>query len=281
LTFRESYRILIARLQPIFGGGETLSIARILYEDCFSMMSPATSDTRLSSDQIDTFEDASRRLLAGEPIDYITGIKEFYSRRFRVDASVLIPRPETEELVAWILEDLSKSSAQTILDIGTGSGCIPITLDLESSGIHDVYGMDISKAALSVANANNHALGSGVQFSKLDVLYEDLKHGFEVDVMVSNPPYILSSERNLMNEQVLDHEPDIALFTDGDDPLIFYRKINQVAIKHLQNGGALYYEISALHKEAMMALMKKDGFQSVEARKDISGNWRMIKAIKE
>jgi len=278
LTFRESYKLLVVRLQPLFGGGETISIARILYEDLFDMMSPSTNNDRMTPLQINTFEDAVRRLRDGEPIDYITGIKEFYGRRFRVDSSVLIPRPETEELVSWILEDLSKSKAQSIIDIGTGSGCIPITLDLESSRLHHVQGVDISEPALIIARANNDKLQSQVSFSKLDVLNDDFDAGFEVDVIISNPPYILSSERELMNEQVLGHEPSIALFTDGDDPLIFYRKINKMAKKHLKSNGTLYYEISALHKVAMMDLMKEDGFHNVEIRKDMSGNWRMIKA---
>lgn len=278
MTFRESYKLLVVRLQPLFGGGETISIARILYEDLFDMMSPSTNNDRMTPLQINTFEDAVRRLRDGEPIDYITGIKEFYGRRFRVDSSVLIPRPETEELVSWILEDLSKSKAQSIIDIGTGSGCIPITLDLESSRLHHVQGVDISEPALIIARANNDKLQSQVSFSKLDVLNDDFDAGFEVDVIISNPPYILSSERELMNEQVLGHEPSIALFTDGDDPLIFYRKINKMAKKHLKSNGTLYYEISALHKVAMMDLMKEDGFHNVEIRKDMSGNWRMIKA---
>lgn len=270
----------MAKLQPRLGGGETLSIARILYEDLYGIMSPATEDTKMSKDEIDAFEGACQRLMDGEPIDYITGIKEFYGRRFMVDPAVLIPRPETEELIDWIKEDLNPYESLKILDIGTGSGCIAITIDLESEGAHEVHGVDISLAALDIARKNNDTLKSGVTFWEMDALNPNVSKDKSFDVVVSNPPYILSSERNLMNEQVLDHEPDLALFTDGDDPLIFYRKINQFSFDHLKSGGILYYEISTLHKEAMMDLMEVDGFQSIEARKDMSGNWRMIKAIK-
>jgi len=211
---------------------------------------------------------------------FYEGIREFYGRRFFVDPSVLIPRPETEELVAWIVDDLKTTRSANILDLGTGSGCIPITLDLETKSVHSIVGIDVSEAALNTARRNNDRLLANVRFDQNDVLEDSLDLYHHVDVIVSNPPYILTSERPLMNRQVLDHEPEIALFTDGEDPLIFYRRINELALTKLRDNGHIYYEISALHKEDMMDLMKSDGFINIEVRKDMAGNWRMLKATK-
>ena len=280
MIFKESYKLLVGELEPIFAQGEIASIAHILYEDLFDNLSAETSTQVMTTSQIEVFLDAQSRLVNGEPIDYITGIREFYGRRFYVDPSVLIPRQETEELVTWMIDDLGQNGGRKIIDIGTGSGCIPITIDKETKSSHEVFGIDISEDALQTARKNNETLLANVKFSQSDVLRDSLDSYHHLDVIVSNPPYILTDERSLMNRQVLEHEPDIALFTEGDDPLIFYKKINQIALQKLNRGGLLYYEISALHRDAMVALMETDGFVDVESRKDISGNWRMIKATK-
>lgn len=281
MIFKDSYKLLVANLRSIFEEGEIHSIARILYEDLFGLLGAETSSRVMTQGEIDRFNRAQNRLLDGEPIDYITGIREFYGRRFRVNEAVLIPRQETEELVSWILEDIDVSKSLKIVDIGTGSGCISITLDLESKLVNEVVGIDISDAALDTARQNNDLLEANVQFNQSNILEDSMDLLGDFDVIVSNPPYILSSERSLMNDQVLDHEPDIALFTEGEDPLVFYKMINQIALRNLKSGGHLYYEISALHKDDMMSLMDHDGFINVTARKDISGNWRMIKAMKQ
>ena len=281
MNFKESYQLLVGELDHFFDQSEIISIARILYEDLFDKLGAESSIQVMTPYQIEVFDDAMSRLIKGEPIDYITGIREFYGQRFRVDPSVLIPRQETEELVTWIIEDLGASERKRIMDIGTGSGCIPISIDKATMSCHDVQGIDISESALLIARANNETLSTKVEFSQCDILQDSLDSNSLLDIIVSNPPYILTSERSLMIRQVLDHEPDIALFTEGNDPLIFYKRINQVALQNLKVGGILYYEISALHKDAMVALMKSDGFEDVEPRKDMSGNWRMIKAIKQ
>jgi len=280
LTFKESYKLLAEELMQYFDPGEVQSIGRILYEDLFNKLGAEYSTQVMTSDQIEIFLDALSRLIKGEPIDYITGIREFFGRRFKVGPSVLIPRQETEELVTWIVEDLGVSEGKHIIDIGTGSGCIPISIDKETKTRHQIFGIDISEQALAIAQDNNRSLRANVRFDRYDILQDSLDPQLQFDVIVSNPPYILTSERALMNRQVLDHEPDLALYTDGNDPLVFYKRINQVALERLHNGGSLYYEISALHKDAMISLMVSDGFVNVECRKDMSGNWRMLKAKK-
>lgn len=214
----------------------------------------------------------------GLPVQYITQTAFFYGHRFYVDAHVLIPRPETEELVYWILQDLkqSQSAHPHILDIGTGSGCIIISIakGLESC---KAEGMDVSKAALAVMMRNAEQLGIAVEAQEVNILqYEDYNICQKYDIIVSNPPYILQQEKERMDDSVVACEPDIALFVEEDDPLIFYKRILDFSKERLNSGGVLYFETSDLYHDALKEIIKEKTL-SYEFKKDMQDNWRMLK----
>ncbi|MFA6401444.1 MAG: peptide chain release factor N(5)-glutamine methyltransferase [Salinivirgaceae bacterium] len=218
------------------------------------------------------------RLAKNEPIQYILGETEFYGLTFKVNREVLIPRPETEELVQWISKDF-KETAISLLDIGTGSGCIAITLAKEMP-LSQVFALDISEESLNVARENAHLNGVNVHFINgdiLKVLAVDLPAN--LDLIVSNPPYIKNSEMNLMHPNVLDYEPPLALFVNDSDPLLFYRAIAKLGCSLLKPGGALFFEINeALSKEVFQLLESFNYFQIV-VKNDIHGKPRMVKAF--
>ncbi len=217
------------------------------------------------------------RLQKNEPIQYVLGKTEFYGLDFKVNSNVLIPRPETEELVEWILLE-TKQVNPHLLDIGTGSGCIAIAL---AKHLHygTVDAWDISEKALEVArdNANNNNVS--VKFSNVNVL-EPVNIDKHFDIIVSNPPYITFSEKNELEENVLDFEPHEALFVPDEESLIFYNKIADIAVKMLNDKGYLYFEINQAKGSDIIELLKSKGFSNIELRKDISGNSRMIRGMK-
>ena len=220
---------------------------------------------------------AVENLLMGMPIQYILGKGPFYGREFVVSPAVLIPRNETEELVHLIIKENPKESLH-ILDIGTGSGCIPVTLALEMK-MPTVFGIDISEEALDIAKKNADLLQSKVDFIQSDILKEELPFE-DLDIIVSNPPYVRHSEKNLMHTNVLAYEPHLALFVYDEDPLLFYREISQKAKKALKTGGKIYFEINeALGKETK-ELMEKIGFEEVKIFEDLNGKQRMVRGIK-
>ncbi|RXP63518.1 peptide chain release factor N(5)-glutamine methyltransferase [Lutibacter sp. HS1-25] len=213
------------------------------------------------------------------PIQYIIGVTEFYGLPFLVNEHVLIPRPETEELVSWIIESLkieNRNSKVHILDIGTGSGCIPISLAKKLSNA-TVSAIDISVEALKTAKNN-------AQLNKVDVFFieKDILNTVELpetfDIIVSNPPYVRELEKTQMHENVLAHEPHLALFVKNENPLLFYDKIAELAKKHLSKNGNLYFEINQYLGNETVELLKQKGFTNIELRKDIFGADRMIKA---
>lgn len=220
---------------------------------------------------------AMENLMVGMPIQYILGKAPFYGREFEVSPAVLIPRNETEELVHLILRENPKPELR-IMDIGTGSGCIPITLDLELNN-PAVFGLDISEEALKIASRNAFLLHSKVKFSRLDILKEKLPFK-DLDIIVSNPPYVLYSEKELMHTNVLAHEPHLALFVYDDDPLLFYRVISQKAKKALKQGGKLYFEINEAFGKETKELMENLGFGEVTIFEDLNGKERMIRGIR-
>ncbi|MEO8796210.1 MAG: peptide chain release factor N(5)-glutamine methyltransferase, partial [Daejeonella sp.] len=223
-------------------------------------------------------------LKTGKPLQYILGETEFYDLPFKVNPSVLIPRPETEELVDWIIKDLlsRKQTKPEILDIGTGSGCIPIALK-KNIPEAKVSAIDISGAALETAIKNSVLNKVEVKFHLHDIL--NTESGFfndsEFDIVVSNPPYVTLSEKNLMHQNVLEHEPHLALFVDDNDPLIFYKAITKFASAHLKKDGVLYLEINENLGGETVSLLKGFGFKNVELRKDLPGKDRMIRAEKD
>lgn len=215
-----------------------------------------------------------KRLAAGHPMQYILGETDFYGRTFRVDERVLIPRPETEELAHWIIGEEQK--AARLLDIGTGSGCLAITLDLEMPTT-SVSALDISTDALAIARHNNQALGARVDFRQGDAL-QPLEGLFEgtFDVIVSNPPYVPESDKAEMHTNVLDHEPHLALFVPDEDILRFYRAIAQAGAHLLSERGALYFEIYHRAADQLVALMEELGYHEITLRRDLQDKPRML-----
>ena len=230
---------------------------------------------------IDRIKKVIQRLRNEEPIQYIFGSTEFYGLLFNVSTDTLIPRPETEELVEWIIETvkqdeyLSSLSELRILDIGTGTGCIAITLTKLIPSANTTA-VDISKNALTVAESNSALNEVNVHFVISNVLeLSSLENEF--DIIVSNPPYVRNSEKIEIKNNVLKYEPDTALFVEDDDPLLFYRKIGKLSLDSLTNNGYLFFEINQYLGEETVDLLSKLGYQQVELRKDLFGNDRMIK----
>lgn len=219
---------------------------------------------------------ALERLQQHEPIQYITGHTEFFGLEFGVNKNVLIPRPETEELVEWMLQDLQGKSVN-ILDIGTGSGCIAISL-ARNLPQAVVTAIDISQPALDTASTNAKRNEVKVNFQCADVLkMDELRNVF--DVIVSNPPYVRELEKEAMQRNVLEYEPDTALYVRDEDPLLFYRKITALAADNLSSGGKLYFEINQYMGKETEALLKQKNFQTT-LKKDIFGAERMLKGVK-
>lgn len=246
---------------------EYLGISALSYYTKETLKPDAERDRRLA--------DALARLAGGEPLQYLLGWAPFCGLQFKVDSRVLIPRPETAELVEWVEQDCAGTGS--LLDIGTGSGCIAVTLAHKLPG-WKVQGWDISADALDVARENSRLNGTQVTFSQVDIL-ADAKLEGRFDVIVSNPPYVLDSERDSMESTVLDYEPHTALFVRDNDPLVFYRAIAEFAVVALNGGGRLYFEINPLKAQDMNDLLVDAGFHNVELRNDIFGKTRMIKAV--
>ena len=238
-----------------------------------------SQDTVVSETNIARFEKVLLRLKTQEPIQYILGTTEFYGLTFKVNKNTLIPRPETEELVDWVLSNLhDKDRVLEILDIGTGSGCIAISL-AKNIPTARVSGLDISEKTLEVAQDNAVKNQVLVSFFKKDILETTaLKNKY--DVMVSNPPYVRQLEKKAMKANVLDYEPGLALFVPNEDPLLFYRKIAQLAMVSLQTRGWLYFEINEYLSKEMDVLLKDIGFANIEIKKDFREVPRMIKCQK-
>lgn len=251
----------------------------ILKEVCnLSFIEIATCKiNNLSDAQYKKIQDIVERLKKYEPFQYIIGKTVFFGMEFNINASVLIPRPETEELVEWILSENGLQHTR-ILDIGTGSGCIAIALARKISDA-EVHAWDVSSKALEVAKCNARKNRVEIVFRQLDVLKETVAD-IMFDIIVSNPPYVTEAEKSEMEQNVLDFEPSEALFVPDTDPLLFYRRISDIASQQLKEGGKLYVEINRLFGRKIVEMLEKKGFSSVEVRKDISGNDRMIRAKK-
>jgi len=232
-------------------------------------------NTLFSKEQHQEIESFIEKLQKFVPIQYILGETEFYGLPFNVNDSVLIPRPETEELVDWIRNENDRNANLQILDIGTGSGCIAISLKHEFPN-STVDGFDISEEAQTTARSNAERNKLAVNFSRVDILNAP-DFDTKWDIIVSNPPYVLEKEKADMLPNVLNNEPHVALFVPDNDPLLFYRKIAQLAQTHLKPNGKLYFEINRSAGKATVYLLEGIGFTDVELRKDISGNERMIR----
>lgn len=252
----------------------------ILSEICGTSVAAITEDkfSNLSGSQARNLEDILSRLKGGEPHQYVLGKCEFYGIEFRVTPDVLIPRPETEELVEWILAENNAAGRMMILDIGTGSGCIAVTLAKKMPDAV-VEAWDLSESAIKVASGNALRNGVEVHFTRRDIL-QPFETEITYDLIVSNPPYVTESEKETMERNVLGFEPHEALFVPDDNPLLFYERIAGLAMAMLNDQGQLYFEINRSKGELICEMLEKSGFAEVELRNDISGNARMIRAVK-
>ena len=245
----------------------------------------AERDLSLTEEQQKWYDEAIVRLKNNEPIQHILGYSEFYGRKLKCDKRALVPRPETEELVDWIISDWSTVNSQqstvNCIDIGTGTGCIALSLAKELP-LAKVTALDISIDALSLAHENAEMLEVGnVDFAEGDILNMDDEHCVAKEkyaVIVSNPPYVRECEKAEMEANVLEYDPHTALFVSNEDPLIFYRAIGEFGLSHLEKDGALYFEINQYLSQETCDLLIAMGYKNVELREDINGNARMVKA---
>jgi release factor glutamine methyltransferase len=236
-------------------------------------------DFEIDTMQLLQWETVLAQLKSEKPIQYILGETEFYGLSFLVNENTLIPRPETEELVDWIIESQKlkvKSQKLKILDIGTGSGCIAISIAKNLANA-DVFALDVSDSALQIAQKNAQRNNVNVIFLQQSIL-ETNDLGTTFDIIVSNPPYVRNLEKIEIKKNVLDYEPHLALFVEDTDALLFYRKISDLALKNLSKSGELFFEINQYLGKEMTNLLKEKGYSNIELRKDIYGNDRMIKA---
>jgi len=277
---RSYYQYFQDRLSAIYEPGEASALSALVFEGIFMLKKHHLPiiNKELSDNDIHLLNGILDRLLKYEPVQYILGYADFFGLRFYVNKSVLIPRPETEELVQLIINDQRSAQKElSILDIGTGSGCIAVALkkNLPNS---ELYAMDLSKEALEVARENALRNKTTVHFIEDSVLKPSHSYpalGFSV--IVSNPPYIMPDEAVQMSKNVLDYEPHTALFTTDNDPMQFYKAITSFAHKHLQKGGTLYLEINQQYAPLVVDLLTNEGFENVISLEDINGNKRMVK----
>ena len=236
------------------------------------------SETLITPETFEYFETIISRLLSYEPIQYILGTTSFFGLEFKVDVNVLIPRPETEELVAWILKQADPNKPLKILDIGTGSGCIAVSLAKHLPNA-EVYALDVSSAALEMAQHN--AQQNDVQLNCIEAnVLEWTNTELSFDIIVSNPPYVRESEKEFMAPNVLEHEPHLALFVENESPLVFYKAIVELSKINLKKEGLLYFEINEYLGDETKALFSSDDFEEIQLKADIFAKNRMMRASK-
>lgn len=262
-----------------YSSGEVAALTRIIATELLGISDMAyylRDSVTLSAEQENLLDEAIERLKQKEPVQYILGYSDFCGLRFKVNRSTLIPRPETSELVEWIASE-SKEGEQ-ILDIGTGSGCIAISLAKKIKG-SKVTAWDISADALATAKDNSTSNYADVTFEEVDILNSNACDK-KFDIIVSNPPYIREEEKEGMEANVLDWEPHTALFVPDSDPLLFYRAIAEKATDMLTDGGKLYFEINRMYGKEISSMLAGMGYTGIELRKDFADNDRMIRAFR-
>ncbi|MEM7509751.1 MAG: peptide chain release factor N(5)-glutamine methyltransferase [Bacteroidota bacterium] len=286
-SLKEVWTQLWEALMPIYEEQEVKTISKWALEHIsgHSWQHMLIHEEVFSPENLQQLEEIRGRLLKGEPIQYVLEEAHFYGRIFSVRPGVLIPRRETEELVEWVLADLIPDLAHvpSILDIGTGTGCIPISLERELTKktlVSYVRGVDISETALEVARENVETLGAKVGLGQLDIFQADKASFAELDALVSNPPYVPISDKAEMHINVTEYEPEQALFVEDDDPLIFYKRIAQLGLHWLKSGGKLYFEVYADYALQVKQMMEVVGYKEVTVKKDMQGRDRMLRGIK-
>lgn len=275
-----SYRQLWQVLLPYYDEREAQAVVRMMLEERFGLtLTDIVCDgvARLDASQQAELQGMVAKLEQGEPIQYVMGYAPFYGRHFHVEPGVLIPRPETQQLVEWAVEEIGKNAARSVLDIGTGSGCIAISIALEAP-LSEVSAWDISTDALRIARGNAASLHAVVDFRQQDALHAPMEDREKWDLIISNPPYVMEKERREMADNVLRHEPSLALFVPNDDPLRFYRAIARYGKHALRPGGTLLFEINPLLAEDMLRLLEDESYQHVQLIADAFGKSRFTKA---
>lgn len=281
-SIKKIISIIKSELNELYPVNEINSIIFLIFE---KLMDISRTQLLLSKDQeindkiYHEIKHILNDLKAYKPIQYILGETEFYNLKFKVFPEVLIPRPETEELVEWIIKDHIDMPLK-ILDIGTGSGCIAISLAKNLSR-STVYACDISNSALKAAEINSKLNNTSIRLLNIDILNSTHKLHEKFDIIVSNPPYVTEQEKTLMHKNVLDYEPELALFVGDDDPLAFYRAILEFGLNHLNTNGKIYFEINELFGQEIICLMEKKGYKESTLLQDINGKDRMVKGIKK
>lgn len=284
MTLFELRNTFYKELKLIYPQSEIESIFYLLVQDLFGLDQATLileGNNEFPESQTKTLIKALDRLKKNEPVQHIIGRSTFYGFDFKVNTDVLIPRPETEELVDWIIEDFKNKNLNkkvSILDIGTGSGCIAISLAKNIPNA-EVWAMDISDKALTIAKENAKTNKVEINVIQEDILNtKTLPQNF--DIIVSNPPYVRLQEKKMMQKNVTDFDPEKALFVTDENPLIFYDKIAELALDHLNNKGILYFEINQYLGKETVELLQNKGFKDVILRKDLLGNNRMIRSKK-
>lgn len=277
------YKYYRDQLLDLYGQEESTSLMTIVFEHYVSLKRHeilSGAARRISESELLKIHFACKELLNQKPVQYITGVAWFYGEAFKVTRDVLIPRPETEELCDWIIKDcitfFTNRSSMRILDIGTGSGCIAITLkqNLENAF---VTALDISEKALEVAKTNAVTKNVEIDFVKADILQPEQWPVGPFDIIVSNPPYVRESEKALMKPNVLENEPHNALFVSDEQPLVFYEAIAKLALQSLTVQGKLYFEINENLKDDLKFLLQNLGFNSIEFKTDLNNKFRMLR----
>jgi release factor glutamine methyltransferase len=265
-------------LAGIYAKGEIESLIFLIFEKLKGYSRTQfllANDEQISKNDRKEIDEILNRLKNHEPIQYILGMTEFYGLPFYSVPGVLIPRPETEELVQWIIQE-NKSSKPSIFDIGTGTGCIAISLQ-KNIPYSNVSACDISLVCLETAHRNSELNSSEVSVFQYDILNDMPEISFsELDIIVSNPPYIRETEKSLMEKNVLEHEPELALFVPDENPLIFYERIADFSRIHLKNQGQLFFEINEAFGAECCEMLQKKGFSEITLKKDIHNKDRMI-----
>lgn len=272
---------LVSELSEMYDKEEAVNIMRLVFQEQLGLSRidiAMENNKEIDAKSHKLISQIAAKLLEGQPVQQILGSVNFFGVRLKVNKHVLIPRPETEELVQYILKENNGDGLQ-VLDVGTGSGCIAITLAL---GLQDsvVYGIDISQPALELAQINSITSNVNIDLINLDILNEEnWKKLKNYDIIVSNPPYVLESEKINMHINVLNHEPHLALFVPDKNPLLYYEKISDMALKHLCKNGKLYFEINKDYGKQIKKMLVQKRFKDVVISKDINERDRFVRAV--
>jgi release factor glutamine methyltransferase len=285
MTFNEARTELVKQLKPVYDSDEAFNIADLVLEHISGLSrieQVSSKKNYLTCEQLEDIDSITERLKKNEPVQYVLGNAWFAGMKLKVNKNVLIPRPETEELVDWVIKEIEKSKDKSqnikILDVGTGSGCIPIAIK-KKLPITDVSAIDVCSEALFVATENALTHETDIDFLLLDFLDEEKWSGLnQYNIIVSNPPYIKTSEVSVMHERVKTFEPHLALFVPDNDAMIFYKKLGKFASKHLLPGGCLFVEINEALAQEVAACITTAGLKNITLKKDMQGKERMIKA---